>query len=115
MIRVEITGESLHFLKRGVRMGCKLPLLYLGRHTHTNGSKLQFFQGDHESPNCPVFNEKSLDDRWELVQENKLCFNFLKVCNQKHFSTLSALWQIVAAVIMTCCMVSSQFKWISVS
>ena len=35
-----------------------------------------------------MFNEKSLDGRWKLVQENKLCFNCLKPSNHKHFSRI---------------------------
>ena len=47
-----------------------------------------FCKAGHDSQNCPVFNEKSLDGRWKLVQENKLCFNCLKPSNHKHFSRI---------------------------
>lgn len=47
-----------------------------------------FCKADHDSQNCPMFNEKSLDGRWKLVQENKLCFNCLKPSNHKHFSRI---------------------------
>ena len=52
------------------------------------GPMCNFCKAGHESPNCPVFNEKSLDDRWKLVQESKLCFNCLKPSNHKHFSKI---------------------------
>ena len=47
-----------------------------------------FCKADHDSQNCPMFNKKSLDGRWKLVQENKLCFNCLKRSNHKHFSRI---------------------------
>ena len=82
----------------------------LGEARELTGPSCNFCKTGHESPNCPVFNDKSLGDRWKLVQENKLCFNCFKPSNQKHFSKicrLSVLWQIVAPVITNCCMVSN--------
>ena len=48
----------------------------------------RFCKGGHGSLNCPEFNGKSVDDRWKLVQESKLCFNCLKPTNNKHFSKI---------------------------
>lgn len=45
-------------------------------------------KANHESLNCPAFNGKTVDDRWKLVQESKLCFNCLKPTNHKHFSKI---------------------------
>ena len=60
----------------------------LGEARELTGPSCNFCKAGHESPNCPVFNDKSLDDRWKLVQENKLCFNCLKPSNHKHFSKI---------------------------
>ena len=44
----------------------------LGEAHELTGPSCNFRRAGHESPSCPVFNDKSLDDRWKLVQENKL-------------------------------------------
>ena len=62
----------------------------LGEAHELTGPSCNFHRADHESPNCPVFNDKSLDDRWKLVQENKQCFNCLNPSNHKHFSRFVA-------------------------
>ena len=48
----------------------------------------RFCKGGHWSLNCPEFNGKSVDDKWKLVQESKLCFNCLKPTNSKQFSKI---------------------------
>ena len=48
----------------------------------------RFCKGGHGSLNCPEFNGKSVDDKWKLVQDSKLCFNCLKPTNSKHFSKI---------------------------
>ena len=60
----------------------------LGEARELTGPCCTFCKASHESPNCPVFNDKSLDGRWKLVQDNKLCFNCLKHSNHKHFSKI---------------------------
>ena len=39
----------------------------LGKTLELTGPSGNFCKAGHESPNCPVFNDKSLDDRWNLV------------------------------------------------
>ena len=48
--------------------------------------RCRFCKGGHGSLNCPEFNRKSVDDKWKLVQESKLCCNCLKPTNSKHNS-----------------------------
>ena len=47
-----------------------------------------FCKADHVSPNCLLLNEKSVHERWKLVQESKLCYNCLNPSNYKHFSKI---------------------------
>ena len=54
----------------------------------SSNASCSFCQADHGSPNCPVFNGKSVDERWKLVQESKLCYNCLKPSHHKHFSKI---------------------------
>ena len=48
----------------------------------------RFCKGSHGSINCQDFNGKAVNDRWRLIQENKLCFNCLTLTNSKHFSKI---------------------------
>lgn len=42
----------------------------------------------HETLKCPKFERKSVDKRWQLVRESRLCFNFLKPANTFHYSSV---------------------------
>ena len=76
------------FPRMGDEDGAYTASALLGEARELTGPSCNFCKAGHESPNCPVFNDKSLDDRWKLVQENKLCFNCLKPSNHKHFSKI---------------------------
>ena len=53
-----------------------------------NNPSCSFCKANHGSPNCPLFNGKSVEERWKLVQESKLCYNCLKPSSYKHFSKI---------------------------
>ena len=40
----------------------------------------------HETLKCPELKGESVDERWQLVRENRLCFNCLKPANTLHYS-----------------------------
>ena len=61
---------------------------FIGETRPPTQSNCNFCKADHDSQNCEVFKEKSLDGRSKLVQENKLCFSCLKPSNHKHFSRI---------------------------
>ena len=76
------------FPRMGSEGGAYTASALVGEARELTGPSCNFCKVGHESQNCPVFNDKSLDDRWKLVQENKLCFNCLKPSNHKHFSKI---------------------------
>ena len=63
------------FPRMGGEDGAYTASALLGEARELTGPSCNFSKAGHESPNCPVFNDKSLDDRWKLVQEYKPCFN----------------------------------------
>ena len=48
----------------------------------------QFCKAGHDSAECPEFNRKTIDERWQTVQASKLCFNCLRPSHSKHFSKI---------------------------
>lgn len=42
----------------------------------------------HETLKPPELKQESLDERWQLVRENRLCFNCLKPANTFHYSSV---------------------------
>ena len=42
----------------------------------------------HETLKCPELKLGSVDERWQLVRENRLCFNCLKPVNTFHYSSV---------------------------
>lgn len=42
----------------------------------------------HETLKCPELKRQSVDERWQLVRENRLCFNCLKPANTFHYSSV---------------------------
>ena len=94
------------FPRMGSEGGAYTASALLGEAGELTGPSCNFCKAGHESQSFPVFNDKSLDDRWKLVQENKLCFNCLKPSNHKHFSKICRQPK-CSLVITNCYMVSS--------
>lgn len=42
----------------------------------------------HDTLKCPKLKRESVDERWQLVRENRLCFNCLKPANTFHYSSV---------------------------
>ena len=54
------------FPRMGGEDGAYTASALLGEARELTGPSCNFCKAGHESPNCPVFNDKSLDDRWKL-------------------------------------------------
>ena len=42
----------------------------------------------HDAPKCPELKRHSVEQRWQSVRENRLCFNCLKPANTFHYSSV---------------------------
>ena len=42
----------------------------------------------HDTLKCPELKRESVDERWQLVREKRLCFNCLKPANTFHYSSV---------------------------
>ena len=42
----------------------------------------------HEIAKCPRFKRSSIEERWQLVREHRLCFNCFKPANSFHFASV---------------------------
>ena len=42
----------------------------------------------HDTPKCPELKRHSVEQRWQSVRENRLCFNCLKPANTFHYSSV---------------------------
>ncbi len=67
---------------------CQLLLLCLVRQNHQQFQVVDFVKQIIGHLTAHSLNGKPVDGRWKLVQENKLCFNYLKPTNSKHFSKI---------------------------